>query len=178
MRPYADLKTPGGTPVALHIKVAIAVGPARRFAVGIDTIKKVNVLAGSTVIHMAMLEEMAQQREVVVEETIADRLATWVETGERRGDEDRVRGAVVTRLLAPVEPAPWPALSPDALTEEQIRPWLLPPVYARIKEGQSFLAELRPRVTSLFVRFTGLDYDGDDAAGGRSLTHSFAGSRP
>ena len=30
MRPYADLKTPGGTQVALHIKVAIAVGPARR----------------------------------------------------------------------------------------------------------------------------------------------------
>ena len=41
----------------------------------------------------------------------------------------------------------------------------MPPVYARIKEGQSFLAELRPRVTSLFLRFTGLDYDGDDSAG-------------
>lgn len=165
MRPYADLKTPGGTPVALHLKVAIAVGPARRFAVGMDTILKIDVLAGNTVMRMAMLEEIAQRGEVIVEEAVADRLATWVEIGEWRSGEAGLRGGVVIRLVAPVEPAPWPALSPDALAEDLIRPWLLPPVYARIKEGRSFLAELRPQVTSLFLRFTGLDYDGDDLAG-------------
>ena len=61
--------------------------------------------------------------------------------------------------------APWPTLSSETLTEEQIRPWLLPPVYLRLTAGQvRFLAEIRPAV-SLFLKFTGLDYDNDDEAG-------------
>ncbi|HEX3345178.1 MAG TPA: AAA family ATPase, partial [Polyangiaceae bacterium] len=41
----------------------------------------------------------------------------------------------------------------------------LPQVYARLQAGQGdFLAELRPAV-ALFLRFGGLDFDGDDAAG-------------
>ena len=48
---------------------------------------------------------------------------------------------------------------------KQMRPWLLAAVYERLRSGAgNFLAELRPTV-ALFLRFTGIDYDGDEAAG-------------
>ena len=51
------------------------------------------------------------------------------------------------------------------LSEEQIRIWLLPQVYERLRHGLgNFLAELRPTV-ALFVRFEGIDYDTDAEAG-------------
>ena len=51
------------------------------------------------------------------------------------------------------------------MTEDQVRPWLLTPVYARLRSGMGdFLAELRPTV-AVFLRFSGIDYDGDEAAG-------------
>jgi hypothetical protein len=46
-----------------------------------------------------------------------------------------------------------------------VQPWLLPPVYERLRTGQGrFLAELRPGV-ALFLRFGGLAYDEDDTVG-------------
>ena len=45
------------------------------------------------------------------------------------------------------------------LNDEVARPWLLPAVYERLRRGLGeFLAELRPAV-SLFMSFTGIDYD-------------------
>ena len=46
-----------------------------------------------------------------------------------------------------------------------LRPWLLPAVYERHQAGLGdFLTELRP-VVALFLRFGGIDYDGDPDAG-------------
>jgi predicted ATPase/class 3 adenylate cyclase len=60
---------------------------------------------------------------------------------------------------------PWSSLPLGALSEDQVRPWLLPPVWDRLVAGQGrYLADLRPGV-ALFLRFGGLDYDEDDAAG-------------
>jgi class 3 adenylate cyclase len=68
----------------------------------------------------------------------------------------RVRGAL---RIGP-SPAPLPLLS-DAAT----RPWLIPAVHARLRAGLGeFLTELRPAV-ACFVKFDGIDYDGDEAAG-------------
>ena len=71
---------------------------------------------------------------------------------------------MVGGLSEPVAEAPWPALSPNAIPEEQARRWLLPPVYKRLSSGQGdFLAELRPNV-ALFLLFKGIDYDHNEAA--------------
>ena len=83
----------------------------------------------------------------------------------RADDETRQRFAVVGALSAAAAPVPWTQLLPEDLPDEQARQWLLPAVYRRLKEGRGeFLAELRPAV-ALFLRFGGLDYDGDAAAG-------------
>ena len=43
-----------------------------------------------------------------------------------------------------------------------MRPWLLPPVYERLRSGQAwFLDEIRP-VAALFLKFSGLEYDQDN----------------
>ena len=45
------------------------------------------------------------------------------------------------------------------------RPWLIRAVFERLRAGQGeFLTELRPAV-AIFVKFGGIDYDLDDAAG-------------
>src|SRR4029077_3188212 len=73
------------------------------------------------------------------------------------------RAAVVTGLAVQVKPSPQTAL-PD-LAEEQVHSWLLPAVFTRLQGGQGeFLTELRP-AAALFMRFDGLDYDGDEQAG-------------
>ena len=56
-------------------------------------------------------------------------------------------------------PQSWPICPP--LAPEAVVPWLLPAIAARLQGEQSrFLAELRP-AAALFLRFTGLDFDGD-----------------
>ena len=63
-----------------------------------------------------------------------------------------------------VQPDPWPPLDADALSDDLIQPWLLPPVYERLMSGMGeFLTELRPTV-ALFLRFSGIDYDADPEA--------------
>ena len=164
MKPYQSMQTEAGTPFSLHIKVAVAAGPARRFAVGSPDFQLVDVLAGETLIRMAAAEGLAEKGDTVVEASILSHLGDLVAVDGWRTNERDLRVGIVTGLNDAVTPAPWPKLHPGALTEEKVQSWLLPPVHARIKAGQAFLAELRPAV-ALFLRFTGLDYDRDEAAG-------------
>lgn len=168
---FTDLRTPGGTAVSLAIKVALTVGPVRRFLVGDEAIQRMDVLAGATLDHMAAAEKQAQPGEVVLGPAAVAALGNYAHVIAWRSDEQGARYAVIDSLRIPVTlSAPWPELPRAAFTPEQLRPWLLPPVYKRLAVGgqasgeQQFLAELRPAVT-LFLRFSGLDYDGDDAAG-------------
>ena len=71
-------------------------------------------------------------------------------------------GCLLLRRLAP-----WDAAAAGNLDDQTVRPFLLPPVYERLRSGQGdFLAELRPAV-ALFLQFGGIDYDHDLDAGER-----------
>ena len=165
MRPFAVAQTPTGTAVRLGLKVAVAAGPARRFLVGDPDIQVLEVLAGDTLARMASAEGQATTGEVLVSEEVATALADSLQIAEWRQDSATGnRSAVVTRLSKPVTETSWPLLDPSRLTEEQLRPWLLPAVYHRLQAGQQFLGDLRP-VTPLFLKFGGIDYDQDEAAG-------------
>ncbi|MCA9957752.1 MAG: tetratricopeptide repeat protein [Anaerolineales bacterium] len=169
MHSFAQVSTPGGKIVSLAIKVALTTGSVRRFIVGDPDIQQMDILAGATLDHMAAAEKHAEKGEIVIgPEGMASlqgkvNVVTW-----REDEKTGANYAVVDGLLVPVTlSAPWPVLSVNALTAEQVRPWLLPPIYERLRREQGqFLAELRPGVT-LFLRFTGLDYDNDDHAGAK-----------
>ena len=144
----------------LAIKIGIATGPARRFLVGDPQIQLLDALAGETIRQMAHAEQLAEKGEIVVA------LATMQNLGHsvqpiRSSDQF----TVIRELTTTVAPMPWDALPINALTLEQMRPWVLPSLYARIAAGQEqFTTELRA-ATALFVQFHGIDYANDKDAG-------------
>lgn len=158
------ITTPAGSTIPLGIKVAVAAGPARRFLVGDPQTYVIEVLAGATLDRMSAAEELAARGQVIVSAEVPAHLppppavAAWREADGRR-----------FALLSPPQnrvPPP-PPLPLPALDDETARPWLLPPVYEHLRlRTEAFLAELRPAVP-LFVKFSGIDYDGDDDAGAK-----------
>ena len=74
-----------------------------------------------------------------------------------------MRFAVVSNAETDPVP-PWPGLFPNELPNSACRPWLLPAVYERVRDGKSeFLAELRP-AAALFLGSSGIDFDADREA--------------
>ncbi len=165
MQRFATVPIPFGKTVSLAIKAAVATGAARRFLVGDPQIQVIDVLAGAILDRLAAAEHQAGKGEVVLDAAAAACLGDTAQFTAWRDDEETgQRFGVVGSLSSRLPPTPWSPLPPDALSEEQVRPWLLPPVYERLRSGQGeFLAELRPAV-ALFLRFSGIDYDRDESA--------------
>ncbi len=165
MQQFAQIAIVGTRGVELAIKVAVAAGPVQRFLVGDPTIQIIDVLAGETLQRLAVGEHHAEKGEVLLDEPAATALGDQISILEWRDDDDTgARFAVVSALVTAIAPDPWPPLDSDALGDDQTRPWLLPPVHARLVSGMGeFLTELRPAV-ALFLRFGGIDYDGDAQA--------------
>lgn len=166
MQQFIQLPTPGGALVSLAVKVALVSGPVRRYVVGAAEHGLVDVVAGRTLDEVASAEHLARPGEIIIATGLADQLAQAITIGEWRVDAaTNQRYAVVAEVRYTLPPAPWTPIAPGSLDEELVRPWLLPAVYARLRSGQGeFLAELRPAV-ALFMGFSGIDHDSDDAAG-------------
>lgn len=162
MQQFAQVDIAGVGFISLAIKAVVTVGSARRFLVGDPTIQLIDALAGQTLYRLATSEHHAERGEVLLDESAVAALGENIEVQDWREDsESGERFAVVNRLKVRVEPNPWSPLAADVLSDELVRPWLLPPVYDRLMGGMGeFLTELRPTV-ALFLRFSGIDYDGD-----------------
>lgn len=166
MDPFTAIAIPSMDIISLALKIAIATGPVRRFVVGTPNIQYIDVLAGATLERMATAEKHAGKGEIILApETLQNlngiaEIATW-----RYDVQGTLPLAVVSGLKTTVEPNPWSTLDMTAFRAEHARPWILPAIYERIQSGQGhFLAEIRPAV-SLFLRFSGIDYDDDPEAG-------------
>lgn len=155
--------TPNGTTVQLAIKVAVSVGPARRFVVGDPEIQLIDVLAGRLVDDLAEAEHHAGKGEVIVDSTALRSLGDRVRLRERRlGASGQAEFGVVASLTVDAPEAARP--EPPPLADELVRPWLLPAVWDRLHTGRGeFLAEMRPAYP-VFLRFGGIDYDEDEDA--------------
>ena len=172
MGQFGAIKTSSGQAIPLAMKVAIAAGPVRRFQLGDPQVQFIDTLAGATLDRMAEAEHHANKGEVVVTGDIIARIKDQVElAGWRYHPQTNEPYGLVAGLSAQARSqlavAPWPTLVPEALRQDQVRPWVLPPVFERLQLGQGeFLAELRPAVI-LFLYFSGIDYDGDERAGAK-----------
>lgn len=166
MTPFAAITVARGVTSALHIKIGMAAGPARRYCVGDPDIQQLDVLAGETLRRMSQAEGQARRDEILADESVALPLQDVLLIHEWRvHPESGRRLAVVQALQTPVAPRPWPPLAPGALSAAQLRSWVLPALHTQLATTTStFRAELRP-ATSLFLRFSGLDYDTDPEAG-------------
>jgi class 3 adenylate cyclase/tetratricopeptide (TPR) repeat protein len=160
MNAFQAVSVPGGEAVSLAMKAVVDAGPVRRFLAGDPEARRIDVLAGATIDRLGDGGHLADRGEVVAGPALAARLGEDLLIDER-GD----RFGVVRGLRKTPEPQPWPGLATDAVGPESIRPLVLPEVYHRVISGHGdFLAELRP-IAALFLRFEGLDYDGDDGVG-------------
>ena len=159
-----EVLTPAGTRVRLALKIAVAVGAARRFIVGDPRVQLNDVLAGRLIDDLAEAESHARQGEVLLEQSALESLRDRVDIRELRIDETSGREyGVVDRIVGPIMAATTFAIE-DVLPDEAVKQWLLPAVYERLRAGRGeFLAELRPAFP-LFVQFSGIDYDNDDNA--------------
>src|SRR3954449_4707349 len=79
--------TPGGATVTLAMKIAIAVGDARRFLVGDPEIQLIDVLAGRLIDDLAAAEHHADKGQIVLEQSAMAALGDRVRVGPRQTDE-------------------------------------------------------------------------------------------
>lgn len=165
MRALPEYRTKTGHVFSLGVKTSVVRGTVRRFVVGDPERQLLDVIAGSTLDHLAEAEQQAKRDEVLVDEATFNALAEKVELAEWRVDEASGQRFASLRQVREAAPeAPWPALEDDALLPDQMRPWILPSVFERLSRGQGeFLAELRP-TAALFINFSGIDYE-DELAG-------------
>jgi class 3 adenylate cyclase/tetratricopeptide (TPR) repeat protein len=160
MERVGRITTPAGTTVDLTLKVAVAVGSARRFVVGDPQIQLIDVLAGALIDDLAEAEHYAESTETVLDTTAVAALGDRVDIAERRRDPDSGREFAVVRGIRDDVPT-IDVAEPPRLDEALVRPWLLPAVYERMRAGRGeLLAELRPAYP-LFLRFGGIDFDTD-----------------
>jgi predicted ATPase/class 3 adenylate cyclase len=157
--------TPGNRSATLGLKVAVAVGSARRFVVGDPQIQLIDVLAGALMDRLAEAEHAARQGEVVVDSEVMTRLGdALVLRGRRAGSGSGAAEIGVVAALARAVDLPPPRSQLPVLPDSVVRQWILPRVYERMRTGSGeFLAELRHGVP-LFLRFGGIDFDGDPEA--------------
>ncbi|KAA3664885.1 MAG: hypothetical protein DWQ04_03420, partial [Chloroflexi bacterium] len=164
MEQFTQIKTPSGKTISLAMKTAVAAGSARRFLIGNPSIQKIDVLAGSLLDELASGEKYANKGEVVLNKTVLDMLGDTVTVDRWIGEEGNGRFGIINPITQSVFQTPWPELPPDSIPEDEVRTWLLPAIYERLRSGRGeFLAELRPAV-ALFLRFSGIDYDQDSDA--------------
>ncbi|HKZ84965.1 MAG TPA: AAA family ATPase [Anaerolineae bacterium] len=166
MAPFASFALPNGGTASLAVKVAVAAGPVRRFLVGDPQIQLIDTLAGETLVRMARGEHLAGRGETLVDEPAATACGDLLRMSEWRSDASTgERFAVVGGIRDAASPAPASTVETGTPGETQVLPWLLPAVHERLRDGLGeFITELRPAV-AVFLRFLGIDFDGDDEAG-------------
>ncbi|MFN8446772.1 MAG: tetratricopeptide repeat protein [Caldilineaceae bacterium] len=166
IQPVARVQVSTTTSVQLVVKTAVASGKVHRFVVGDPAIQRIDVLAGDTLDRMAAAEHLARTGELLVDQATVAALGARLSIAEQRHDaEGRGCFAVVEALFDLPIGTQASATLPQP-HEELVRSWVIPTLFARLQDQSSFLAELRP-ATSLFLRFSGLDFEQDPEAGNK-----------
>ena len=158
MHALANIALVNGARLPLAIKIAIASGAARRLIVGDPQIQLIDVLAGETPARTTRAEHLARPGEVIVDRPTLD-ADSAVQVREWRADANGEAFAVI-------EPSDRTGASFDArapielaLSDAQLRSWVLPAVYESYRVGLAeFAPELRP-VVALFARVNALPLD-------------------
>jgi class 3 adenylate cyclase/tetratricopeptide (TPR) repeat protein len=163
---YANLETTAGT-FTLGMRVGLADGSIYSTVVGDPAGRLEVVIAGAVLDRAAAAEADAAPGEVVVSGSLLPDLG-YALTELRGGSRAPDARYAVRRTGDIPDPAPLPPLPP--LPQAAVRRLVafLPPTIARrLDEGTLELVGEHRAVTTLFVAFSGFDYDGDPEVGRR-----------
>ena len=123
------------------IKVAVAVGNARRFIVGLPSIQKIDVLVGDVLDELSSMEKLLECNEVAVSATCAENIG---ELGCVLSWQDISPDCRIAKLCGRIDTAKESlAIEPSTLDEPTARAWLLPPIHDRVLYDGQHNAELR-----------------------------------
>lgn len=166
---YALLETSAGV-FTLAMRVGLADGPVYSSVVGDPASRLEPIIAGAVIDRAAAAEAAAAPGEVVVTASLLPELG-YARTEPRGGAGEPLYA--VTRTGDIPDPAPLPPLPPLRQSAVRRAVAFLPPTIARrLDDGHAgFVGEHRA-VTSLFVGFSGFDYD--DPAVGAALQRYLA----
>ena len=150
------------------VKLVVTSGYASRFLVGDPEIQVLEVLAGAVVDRLGVAEQLAHTGEVLVGSGVLGWLGDKAEfewrrdelaLADRRIPEGESFAVIRSHTLAAPPPDPdWPA---SGIDPEIAGRWIPPSVYSRIARGEeAFLSELRT-VSTVFIRFGGIDFETD-----------------
>ena len=143
----------------LNLKAGLASGPVRRFVVGDPDIQQLDLLTGETVTRASTAEHLAKAGQVQIDKTTLNALGERVRVSklqnnpELEGKFANITGLNVSPPTMEVPPVP---RVDDAL----LSGWLHPAVAENTNE--LLRTDLRP-CTALFVKFTGIDFESDEA---------------
>lgn len=132
MGKISQLAIPGEGSVGLGVKISMATGPVRRFLVGDAACQRILVLAGETLQRMEAGAQITKPGEVLADENSIRRLESKVVLASYRFTNIGEKFTIVAEICQDVDPNPWPDRSPQTLSEDQLRPWLLPQVFERL----------------------------------------------
>jgi class 3 adenylate cyclase/tetratricopeptide (TPR) repeat protein len=184
-----DARAADGGRIGVRIKVAVAVGEVRRFTAGDPGRRLWDVMAGSTLMRLAAMEQNAEPGEVLADAAAARasgrevialrddghvlRPAEGVDQALLVGGEDDAGGDAVDGAVAPAgaEAYRWEGASrrgdggpwPDPATSA---PWAPEVARERVAHGEEPLGDFRP-AGAVFLSFGGIDWDADPDAGTR-----------
>jgi class 3 adenylate cyclase len=144
-------------------------GLARRFLVGVPRIQRFDVLAGGILDRMAAAERLAKPGDVLIGSGIVGWIRDQVEIVDWRHDSTQPASETESFAVVTGDPSkiaqPAEQIAVPAVAEEVARGWINPALFQRIASGEGELvSELRQAVT-VFVRFSGIQYDFDNDAG-------------
>jgi CheY-like chemotaxis protein/class 3 adenylate cyclase len=165
---FSQITTAAGTTISFAMKVTVVAGSARRFLVGDPTVHNLEVLAGELLEILALGDLLATKGDVLVHESISSQFDhLMMVSGKRTDDASGHQFTAITAMKENAPILPWPGLPSTALTSDQVKAWLQPPIYETVRGGMSqFISELRP-ATVLFLGFRGIDYDHDEDSGSK-----------
>lgn len=155
MQRYEAIQTRAGA-FSLAMKAGLAMGPVLCTSVGDPAIRLEYIIAGQVLDLCADAEHHATKGEVVIHNGLLKHVPD-VNMVEERGNFSKV-----SQVLHPVEKEPLAQVEetiPSGLAT--FAAYLHPAIAQRISAGQTGFIDEHRRVTVLFVRFDGFDYDTD-----------------
>jgi class 3 adenylate cyclase/predicted ATPase len=163
MRAFVELSMPGSIIARLSVKITIASGTVRRFMVGDPEILKFDLLAGDIVTRTSTADHLSERGEVLLDEASVQALGDALTVKEWRTDETTQERFAVAAQFNGTDTTSSPSKILRMPPPNKLKSWMHYPLLKREQDGQGQLpTEFRPCV-ALFVRFTGIDYDADEA---------------
>jgi adenylate cyclase len=166
MSEFVQVLTSAGT-FPLRMKIGIGEGAIYTTTVGDEEKGMQPVFAGRPIARCMQAEDMAGAGEIVADAALVSRMPGRLDMGEARGTFRLIIDASHMPVLPPMEQVQESAVPGELVGTlvSRLAPYLPEQVVERIRQGQRGVSSEHRRVTIMFVKFGGLNYDLEPSVG-------------